>query len=163
MVRHHHHNLHRLLLNTDTAAPPLIIGSRGSSGSHGGGGGNFDNNMMVILAALLCALIGAIVINSIIRCATRCSQRFQIDPDRVLSELPPTGLSKNALSQIPVVAYEPGLEIPVKECCPICLGEFSGGEKVRILPKCGHGFHVKCIDTWLLSHSSCPNCRVSVI
>lgn len=117
--------------------------------------------MMVILAALLCALIGALVINSIIRCAIRFSQRFTIDPDQVLSELAPTGLSKDALSQIPVVAYESGLEIPVKECCPICLGEFSGGEKVRILPKCGHGFHVKCIDTWLLSHSSCPNCRVS--
>ncbi|KAH7837582.1 hypothetical protein Vadar_015454 [Vaccinium darrowii] len=163
MVRHHHHNLHRLLLDTDTAAPPPIIGSRGSSGSHGGGD-NFDNNMMVILAALLCALIGALVINSIIRCAIRFSQRFTIDPDQVLSELAPTGLSKDALTQIPVVAYESGLgEIPVKECCPICLGEFSGGEKVRILPKCGHGFHVKCIDTWLLSHSSCPNCRVSVI
>ncbi|KAG5514983.1 hypothetical protein RHGRI_036131 [Rhododendron griersonianum] len=160
MAQHHHHHLHRLLLNTHTAAPPPNIGS---STSHGRGG-NFDSNMTVILAALLFSLIGALLINSIIRCAIRCSQRLAIeDPDLVLSQLAPTGLSKDALSQIPVVAYQPGLDIPAKECCPICLGEFGGGEKVRVLPKCGHGFHVKCIDTWLLSHSSCPNCRVYVL
>jgi len=28
-----------------------------------------------------------------------------------------------------------------------------------VLPQCGHGFHVSCIDTWLGSHSSCPSCR----
>lgn len=28
-----------------------------------------------------------------------------------------------------------------------------------MLPQCGHGFHVACVDTWLGSHSSCPSCR----
>ncbi|KAH1087301.1 hypothetical protein GYH30_018722 [Glycine max] len=35
--------------------------------------------------------------------------------------------------------------------CPICLDE------------CNHGFHVRCINMWLLSHSSCPNCRHSLL
>ncbi|PNX78977.1 RING-H2 finger protein ATL72-like [Trifolium pratense] len=47
--------------------------------------------------------------------------------------------------------------------CPICLGEFMDGEKVRVLPNCNHGFHVECIDKWLLSHSSCPTCRQSLL
>lgn len=55
-----------------------------------------------------------------------------------------------------------GEDIPVTEC-PICLGEFEKGDKVRMLPKCNHGFHVRCIDTWLVSHSSCPNCRNSLL
>uniref|UniRef100_A0A0E0N499 RING-type domain-containing protein n=2 Tax=Oryza TaxID=4527 RepID=A0A0E0N499_ORYRU len=47
--------------------------------------------------------------------------------------------------------------------CAICLGEFADGEKVRVLPRCGHGFHVRCVDTWLVSHDSCPTCRGSVL
>ncbi|CAN1157843.1 RING-H2 finger protein ATL78 [Linum perenne] len=41
-----------------------------------GGGANFDANMVIILAALLCALIRALGLNSIVRCALRCSRRF---------------------------------------------------------------------------------------
>ncbi|CAN1171725.1 RING-H2 finger protein ATL57, partial [Linum perenne] len=43
--------------------------------------------------------------------------------------------------------------------CVICLGEFEEGERVKVIPFCGHVFHVECVDTWLLSHVSCPLCR----
>lgn len=33
----------------------------------------------------------------------------------------------------------------------------------RCLPKCGHGFHVECIDMWLSSHSNCPICRAPIV
>ncbi|CAN0824976.1 RING-H2 finger protein ATL74 [Linum grandiflorum] len=46
--------------------------------------------------------------------------------------------------------------------CSICLAEFLDTDMVRVLPECSHGFHVACIDGWLASHSSCPNCRHSV-
>jgi hypothetical protein len=49
------------------------------------------------------------------------------------------------------------------DVCAICLGEFADGETVRVLPRCAHGFHVRCVDTWLLSHDSCPTCRGSVL
>ncbi|KAM5560668.1 RING-H2 finger protein ATL74 [Rosa sericea] len=124
---------------------------------------NFDTNMVIILAALLCALICALGLNSIVRCALRCGHRFTLEtPEQAAARLAATGLKKSHLRQIPVAVYGEGIHIPATEC-PICLGEFEDGEKVRVLPKCNHGFHVRCIDTWLVSHSSCPNCRHSLL
>ncbi|KAL5550608.1 hypothetical protein UlMin_000784 [Ulmus minor] len=124
---------------------------------------NFDTNMVIILAALLCALICALGLNSIVRCALRCSRRFSSETsEETAARLAATGLKKSHLRQIPVAVYGSGVNFPATEC-PICLGEFEDGEKVRVLPKCKHGFHVRCIDTWLLSHSSCPNCRHSLL
>lgn len=31
------------------------------------------------------------------------------------------------------------------------------------MPKCGHSFHLSCIDMWLRKQSTCPVCRLSVI
>lgn len=124
---------------------------------------NFDSNMVIILAALLCALICALGLNSIVRCALRCRHRFALEtPEQAAARLAATGLKKSHLRQIPVAVYGEGIHIPATEC-PICLGDFEDGEKVRVLPKCNHGFHVRCIDTWLVSHSSCPNCRHSLL
>ncbi|XP_057971135.1 RING-H2 finger protein ATL74-like [Malania oleifera] len=125
---------------------------------------NFDTNMVIILAALLCALIGALGLNSIVRCALRCGRRFTSQtPDQAAARAAATGLKKRALRRIPVAVYgSTGANFPATEC-PICLGEFEDGDKVRVLPKCNHGFHVRCIDTWLVSHSSCPNCRHSLL
>ncbi|KAK1320271.1 RING-H2 finger protein ATL64 [Acorus calamus] len=47
--------------------------------------------------------------------------------------------------------------------CAVCLGELEDGDVGRALPKCGHVFHVGCIDRWLLSRSSCPVCRAAVV
>ncbi|WVZ82224.1 hypothetical protein U9M48_029510 [Paspalum notatum var. saurae] len=47
--------------------------------------------------------------------------------------------------------------------CAVCLCEFAADDKLRLLPTCGHAFHVPCIDAWLLSHSTCPLCRGSIL
>ncbi|KAF0901984.1 hypothetical protein E2562_011813 [Oryza meyeriana var. granulata] len=47
--------------------------------------------------------------------------------------------------------------------CAVCLCEFAMDDKLRLLPTCGHAFHVPCIDAWLLSHSTCPICRGSIL
>lgn len=151
----------RRFLDTELSVPPVS----GINKTHDGyiNETNFDTNMVIILAALLCALIGALGLNSIVRCALRCSHRFAMETsEQAAARLAATGLKKRDLRQIPVAVYGEGVNIPATEC-PICLGEFVDGEKVRILPKCNHGFHVRCIDTWLLSHSSCPNCRHSLL
>ncbi|EXC23825.1 RING-H2 finger protein ATL72 [Morus notabilis] len=152
---------HRRLLDAEFAVPPQTHGNRTRDLYIGES--NFDTNMVIILAALLCALICALGLNSILRCALRCSRRFASEtPQQAAARLAATGLKKSHLRQIPVAVYGSGAGIPATEC-PICLGEFVDGEKVRVLPKCNHGFHVRCIDTWLLSHSSCPNCRICLL
>lgn len=128
------------------------------------GDANFDTNMVIILAALLFTLIGALGLNSIVRCALSCYRRLPADtPEHSSSRLARTGVKKRVLRQIPVAVYGSGEADFRATECPICLAEFADGEKVRVLPKCNHGFHVRCIDTWLVSHSSCPNCRHSLL
>lgn len=46
--------------------------------------------------------------------------------------------------------------------CTICLSDYHGEDILRILPYCGHSFHVTCIDMWLKQHSTCPVCRISL-
>jgi hypothetical protein len=46
--------------------------------------------------------------------------------------------------------------------CVICLGAVEKGETMRVLPACGHVFHVPCVDTWLTFISSYPVCRAGV-
>ncbi|KAF2306545.1 hypothetical protein GH714_019336 [Hevea brasiliensis] len=90
---------------------------------------NFDASTVIILAALLCALIGALGLNSIVRCALRCSRNFTLEtPEQAAARLAATGLKKRDLRQIPVAVYGTGVNIPATEC-PICLGEFANGEK----------------------------------
>lgn len=159
---------HRLmLLDTDAGStpPPRTNGSE-AQGNPYSSEATFDSNMVIILATLLCALICALGLNCIVRYALRCCGRFSSEiPGEVVAHSglfpAPTGLKKSVLRKIPVAVYGSGVNIPTTEC-PICLAEFAHGVKVRILPKCNHGFHVTCIDTWLLSQSSCPTCRQSL-
>ncbi|XP_010423485.1 PREDICTED: RING-H2 finger protein ATL73 [Camelina sativa] len=126
---------------------------------------NMDTNMVIILAALLCALICSLGLNSVLRYVLRCTRRFTPNEELVDTNANANtakGIKKRALKLIPVDSYSPELKMKATECL-ICLGEFLEGETVRVLPKCNHGFHVKCIDTWLLSHSSCPTCRQSLL
>nr|XP_043620559.1 RING-H2 finger protein ATL74-like [Erigeron canadensis] len=114
----------------------------------------FDVNTIVVLAALLCTLIGALALNSIIHYALRRT-RALLDPEVTKTE----GLKKQNIKKIPVEVIKlRGEEVLAAECS-ICLGHFVDGEKVRVLPECNHEFHVKCVDQWLLDHMSCPNCR----
>ncbi|KAI3895270.1 hypothetical protein MKX03_030619 [Papaver bracteatum] len=46
-------------------------------------------------------------------------------------------------------------------CCSICLSDYVSSDITRLLPDCGHLFHQKCVDPWLLQHPTCPICRAS--
>ncbi|XWS29041.1 hypothetical protein CRYUN_Cryun25bG0122600 [Craigia yunnanensis] len=82
--------------------------------------------------------------------------------DTAFPSSPSKGLDSSVISSIPLFVYKMeeykhGLE------CVICLSAFEDNDVGRNLPKCGHGFHVECIDMWLQSHSNCPICRAPVL
>lgn len=76
-----------------------------------------------------------------------------------LFHLHDSGLDQAFIDALPVFLYEEivGLKEPFD--CAVCLCEFSQLDKLRLLPTCSHAFHIDCIDTWLLSNSTCPLCR----
>lgn len=47
--------------------------------------------------------------------------------------------------------------------CSICLGEYKETDMLRLLPGCGHLYHLNCVDPWLRLHSTCPICRKSSV
>ncbi|XP_076937586.1 uncharacterized protein LOC143605312 [Bidens hawaiensis] len=71
------------------------------------------------------------------------------------------GLDQSVIDSIKVFKYrkEDGV---IDSDCPVCLGVFQDDDRLRLLPKCSHAFHVECIDTWLRSHQNCPLCRAPV-
>lgn len=75
------------------------------------------------------------------------------------------GLDEPTIHSIAAWAYKAGdgLLGAADEGCPVCLAEFRDGELLRLLPKCGHAFHLPCIDTWLRSHVNCPICRAPIV
>ncbi|GJM93088.1 hypothetical protein PR202_ga09614 [Eleusine coracana subsp. coracana] len=74
---------------------------------------------------------------------------------------PKGGLEAAAIAALPTAVYGNKEEADAAECS-ICLGGVEEGDTVRLLPACGHVFHVPCVDTWLTSSSSCPVCRAGV-
>ncbi|KAG4214132.1 hypothetical protein ERO13_A01G102500v2 [Gossypium hirsutum] len=121
-----------------------------------------DSDFVVILAALLCALICVLGLIAVARCAwlRRLSGAFAPNPSASSRPPPPAnkGLKKKILKSLPKATFSPDFSAKFSDCA-ICLTEFAAGDEIRVLPQCGHGFHVVCIDTWLGSHSSCPSCR----
>ncbi|KAK9286540.1 hypothetical protein L1049_014938 [Liquidambar formosana] len=125
---------------------------------------NVESDYVIILAALLCALIctGGLVV--VARCAwIRRLLRGRVVLSRFTTyPLPPPppsrGLKKKILRSLPTLTFNAAVNGKLADC-PICLAEFVNGDGVRVLPQCGHMFHVSCVDTWLGCHSSCPSCR----
>ncbi|CAL1356629.1 unnamed protein product [Linum trigynum] len=74
----------------------------------------------------------------------------------------PAGLDESAIKSIAVLNYRRGEGLVEGSDCSVCLSEFQEEEKLRLLPKCHHAFHVPCIDAWLKSHATCPLCRANI-
>ncbi|KAL1546104.1 inositol 3-kinase [Salvia divinorum] len=68
------------------------------------------------------------------------------------------GLDESTLSSYPQITYS---DAKAGDTCSVCLADYATGDLLRLLPDCGHLFHLTCVDPWLLLHSSCPICRYS--
>ncbi|KAL0697998.1 hypothetical protein Bca4012_054120 [Brassica carinata] len=147
--------LFRLLGESNTPSPVTDTSTTATSNS----------NLVVIVAALLCAFIFAFGLIAVSQCLWL--RRIAAGNRTASGQSPPLqvaaankGLKKKVLQSLPKLTFSP--ESPSSEKfaeCAICLTEFSAGDELLVLPQCGHGFHLSCIDTWLGSHSSCPSCR----
>ncbi|KAF0902630.1 hypothetical protein E2562_018261 [Oryza meyeriana var. granulata] len=118
-----------------------------------------DYDVVVILAAMLCALVCALGLNSMLQCVVRCTRRAVAEPvGWVEHRRANVGLKREDVVALPVATYVAS-PAPAAAGCAICLSDFADGERIRLLPACGHRFHVVCIDRWLVAHCSCPTCR----
>ncbi|OVA07184.1 zinc finger protein [Macleaya cordata] len=78
------------------------------------------------------------------------------------------GLDAATLHSYPKLLYSEAklqnkLHTTSSSCCSICLADYNSTDTIRLLPDCGHLFHLKCVDPWLLQHPTCPVCRSSPI
>ena len=85
------------------------------------------------------------------------------DEDRNDAAPSPRGLDPAVLAAIPVVAVAEGPGAVTSGDCAVCLAELEPGEKTRELPRCGHRFHVECIDAWFRGDATCPLCRADAV
>lgn len=79
------------------------------------------------------------------------------------------GLDEETLRNYPKLLYSEAKSVKSKDldssstasCCSICLADYKNSDTLRLLPDCGHLFHLKCVDPWLRLHPTCPVCRTS--
>lgn len=94
-------------------------------------------------------------------------QAFQIQRQlQQLFRLHDSGLDQSLIETLPIFYYKDiimGGFFKEPFDCAVCLCEFSDTDVLRLLPLCSHAFHIHCIDTWLLSNSTCPLCRSLII
>ncbi|XP_062208675.1 RING-H2 finger protein ATL73-like [Phragmites australis] len=135
--------------------------------------GSTDATVIAILSLLLCGLVVVLAVRAVVQCAFRITRRvcYGQDPpgdveaaarERASSCQPGPKTKRGAcIGLIPSHVYPP--EVELAGCgaaeCAICLTEFAHGDRVRALPHCNHGFHVRCIDRWLAARQTCPTCR----
>ncbi|KAM0939671.1 putative transcription factor C2H2 family [Dioscorea sansibarensis] len=73
------------------------------------------------------------------------------------------GLEPVVVAGFPIQKFEDRFPTSGQDTqCTVCLAEYQEKDVLRILPYCGHAFHVACIDIWLKQHSTCPVCRISL-
>ncbi|XVF22631.1 hypothetical protein REPUB_Repub12eG0187700 [Reevesia pubescens] len=95
--------------------------------------------------------------------AAQSRQMFQTD-SRIDLEQPEQqirGLEPVVVAAIPTLRFNHEAFSSIEDAqCSICLSEYQEKEVLRIMPKCGHNFHLSCIDVWLRKQSTCPVCRL---
>ncbi|KGN62719.1 RING-H2 finger protein ATL11 [Cucumis sativus] len=131
-----------------------------------------SKRMAVVLIVLVCFFIVVAVLSVYTRQCTE--QRFggrlllpaPLDGTNARSRRAARGLDAAVIATFPTFVYSNVKDLKIGKGsleCAICLSEFGDDDTLRLLPKCSHVFHSDCIDAWLVSHSTCPVCRASLV
>ncbi|KAF5781118.1 putative transcription factor C2H2 family [Helianthus annuus] len=93
------------------------------------------------------------------------NQESNVVVDHPIWYIRTTGLQQSVINGLAVVKFSKvdGVGVVEGTDCTVCLTEFEEDDTLRLLPNCKHAFHVKCIDTWLRSHTNCPLCRAVIV
>ncbi|CAN0911245.1 Putative RING-H2 finger protein ATL49 [Linum grandiflorum] len=168
---------------TPTFPPPTTLPAVSSAGGGGGGGGFLESKVSPSILLIIIILAIIFFISGLLHLLIRSLVRPPAgrDPDgseesatalqgqlQQLFHLHDAGVDQSFIDEtLPVFLYKdvvgPAAKTTSPFDCAVCLCEFEQEDKLRLLPKCSHAFHVECIDTWLLSHSTCPLCRSSLL
>ncbi|KAB1204184.1 RING-H2 finger protein ATL56 [Morella rubra] len=92
----------------------------------------------------------------------RQRQRHRLPP---LPSTPSSGLLPGDLDILPhfrLKLLNPTNGAVQEEECVVCLDIFRDGQCCRKLAACGHMFHKRCVDSWLVKVAACPICRARV-
>ncbi|KAE9615138.1 putative transcription factor C2H2 family [Lupinus albus] len=123
--------------------------------------------LLVILFVLLLHIYAKLFLAPAIPGRQRRRTLSTVEPSRFhhfhfieASPISNKGLDSSIVSRIPMFVHEAESE---ELECVICLSGFEEGEIGRSLSKCGHTFHLECIDMWLSSHCNCPICRATIV
>ncbi|KAL6189151.1 hypothetical protein ACLB2K_040541 [Fragaria x ananassa] len=152
-----------------SAPPPPISNLESDSFSFGN---KVSPSILLIIIILAIIFFVSGLLHLLIRFLLRPPSRDTDDLESVtvlqgqlqqLFHLHDAGVDQSFIDTLPVFNYKAiiGLKNPFD--CAVCLCEFEPEDKLRLLPKCSHAFHMECIDTWLLSHSTCPLCRSTLL
>ncbi|KAK4415114.1 RING-H2 finger protein ATL13 [Sesamum alatum] len=126
--------------------------------------------LIIIILAIIFFISG--LLHLLVRFLLRPANREPDEMDNVtalqgqlqqLFHLHDSGVDQSFIDTLPVFNYKAIIGVKDPFDCAVCLCEFEAEDKLRLLPKCSHAFHMDCIDTWLLSHSTCPLCRASLL
>ncbi|XP_010460169.1 PREDICTED: RING-H2 finger protein ATL47-like [Camelina sativa] len=177
MIHRFHNNLNQISPSSSPAPSPITLNQSNDSSSSSGG--NRISPIVLFIIVLIsvvffiCSVLHLVVRyylkkkRSSLSSSPNESDRNPEFPDsdtyqrqlQQLFHLHDSGLDQALIDALPVFLYKEikGTKEPFD--CAVCLCEFSEDDKLRLLPNCSHAFHIDCIDTWLLSNSTCPLCR----
>ena len=65
-------------------------------------------------------------------------------------------------SRTPAEARKRAVDVLVIGDCPVCLENMKRGDHNLTWLPCTHVFHADCVEDWLRSNRTCPNCRSSL-
>ncbi|KAI4344362.1 hypothetical protein L6164_011596 [Bauhinia variegata] len=70
--------------------------------------------------------------------------------------------SPRDVKKLPQFRFASAAETGSDTLCVVCLDAFRNGQCCRKLVACGHVFHRRCVDIWLIKVAACPTCRTPV-
>ncbi|KFD67597.1 hypothetical protein M514_03464, partial [Trichuris suis] len=136
----------------------------------------FDKGILPALMLLLFFIVVFILVK--VRDQVKAQNRRRSDfPVRILAEAALTRMELKKFSHTRKMKRPPpgepntatigllsdsSLSLCGSDLCAICLEVYKDGQTLRVI-SCGHEFHRKCVDPWLLANHTCPLCLFDVV